>query len=407
MINSIRQRLADEKAIIILGARQAGKSTLLKQLETDFKAPCMWWNGDDADIRQILADSNATQLKSLLGNTQTLIIDEAQRIKNIGLTIKIIIDQLQHIKVIATGSSAFELANQVNEPLTGRKWEFQLFPIAYQEMEQHTNFLQEKRLLAHRLVYGSYPEIVTHLGDEKQRLKQLADSYLFKDILIWERIKKPEKLEKLLQALAFQVGSEVSYNELSRMAGLDNQTVEKYIQLLEKVFIIFRLPSFNRNLRNELKKSRKIYFYDNGLRNAVINQFNSVNMRNDIGALWENYLISERIKYNHAHSFFANRFFWRTHSQQEIDYLEEQNGKISAYEFKWNSNTKAKFPKKFIDTYQPYKTKVITPDNYRDFLFYYRYRYDTGTDLRKKYAHSTDYRFFIVVCNLAVKKIRL
>ncbi len=368
MINSIRQRLADEKAIIILGARQAGKSTLLKQLETEFKPPCMWWNGDDADIRQILADSNATQLKSLLGNTQTLIIDEAQRIKNIGLTIKIIIDQLQHIKVIATGSSAFELANQVNEPLTGRKWEFQLFPIAYQEMEQHTNFLQEKRLLAHRLVYGSYPEIVTHLGDEKQRLKQLADSYLFKDILIWERIKKPEKLEKLLQALAFQVGSEVSYNELSRMAGLDNQTVEKYIQLLEKVFIIFRLPSFNRNLRNELKKSRKIYFYDNGLRNAVINQFNSVNMRNDIGSLWENYLISERIKYNHTHSFFANRFFWRTHSQQEIDYLEEQNGKISAYEFKWNSNTKAKFPKKFIDTYQPYKTKVITPDNYRDFL---------------------------------------
>ncbi len=206
IVDSIKKRLNDEKAIIILGARQVGKSTLLNQLEKYFNQPCLWWNGDDADIRELLKQTNATQLKSLLGNTKTLIIDEAQRIENIGLTIKIIVDQIRDIKVIATGSSAFELINQVNEPLTGRKWEYRLFPISYQELEQHTNLLEEKRLLEHRLVYGSYPEIVNNLGDEQQRLKQLADSYLFKDILIWERIKKPEKLEKLLQALAFQVG---------------------------------------------------------------------------------------------------------------------------------------------------------------------------------------------------------
>ncbi len=368
IVNNIKKRLNDEKALIILGARQVGKSTLLKQLDKEFKQPCLWWNGDDADIRELLQESNATQLKSLLGNAKTLIIDEAQRIKNIGLTIKIIIDQIKDIKVIATGSSAFELANQVNEPLTGRKWEYLLFPISYQEMEQHSNFLEEKRLLEHRLIYGSYPEIINHLGDEQQRLKQLADSYLFKDILIWERIKKPEKLEKLLQALAFQVGNEVSYNELSKTTGLDNQTVENYIQLLEKTFIIFRLPSFSRNLRNELKKSRKIYFYDNGLRNAVINQFNSINLRNDIGALWENYIISERIKFKNYNQVYANHFFWRTHAQQEIDYIEEQNGKLFAYEFKWNPHTKTKFPKSFLTTYNPQETKVITKENYRDFI---------------------------------------
>ncbi len=368
IVHSIKKRLSDEKALIILGARQVGKSTLLNELDKHFKQPCLWWNGDDADIRELLKKSNATQLKSLLGNTKTLIIDEAQRIENIGLTLKIIIDRIKDIKVIATGSSAFELANQVNEPLTGRKWEYQLFPISYQEMEQHTNFLEEKRLLAHRLVYGSYPEIINNVGDEQQRLKQLADSYLFKDILIWERIKKPEKLEKLLQALAFQVGNEVSYNELSRTTGIDNQTVEKYIQLLEKTFIIFRLPSFSRNLRNELKKSRKIYFYDNGLRNAVINQFNSINLRNDVGALWENYIISERIKFGNYNQMYVNRFFWRTHAQQEIDYIEEQNGQLSAYEFKWNTQAKAKFPKSFVTTYQPKIIKVITPENYRDFI---------------------------------------
>ncbi len=366
--NRIKERLSDNKALIILGARQVGKSTLLKQIEDDFEKPCLWWNGDDADIRELLQNANATQLKSLLGNAKTLVIDETQRIKNIGLTIKIIIDQIKTVKVIATGSSAFELANQVNEPLTGRKWEYLLFPISYGEMEQYTNLLEEKRLLEHRLIYGSYPEIITNLGDEKQRLKQLSDSYLFKDILIWERIKKPEKLEKLLQALAFQIGNEVSYNELSKITGIDNQTVEKYVQLLEKTFVIFRLSSFSRNLRNELKKSRKIYFYDNGLRNSIINQFNPIGLRNDVGALWENYIISERIKILNYNQLYSNRFFWRTHSQQEIDYIEEQNGQFFAYEFKWNTKAKIKFPKKFVETYEPKETKVITPLNYRDFL---------------------------------------
>ncbi len=265
--HTINKRLNDNKAIIILGARQVGKSTLLEQLEDSLAEPCIWWNGDNSDIRQILEQSNVSQLKSYLGNAKTLVIDEAQRIKNIGLTIKIIIDQIKNVKVIATGSSAFELANEINESLTGRKWEFMLFPISYQELVQKFNKLEERRMLEHRLVFGTYPEIVNNLGDERERLSNLSNSYLFKDIFTWERIKKPQKLEKLLQALAFQVGSEVSYNELSNMTGIDNQTVEKYIELLELCFIIFRLPTFSRNLRNELKKTRKVYFYDNVVQN--------------------------------------------------------------------------------------------------------------------------------------------
>ncbi len=294
--DSITKRLDDNKAIILYGARQVGKSTLLDQLAPKLAKPQLWLNGDDADTRSILASSNATRLKALLGKTRTLIIDEAQRIPDIGLTIKIILDQIPGIKVIATGSSSFELGNQINEPLTGRKWEYHLFPLSYEELVTHTSPLEEQRLLEQRLIFGSYPEIVTHPGDENERLKLLADSYLYKDILISEQLKKPEKLEKLLQALAYQVGNQVSYNELSGLTGLDNKTVEKYIQILERAYIVFRLPSFSRNLRSELKKSRKIYFYDNGLRNAVINQFAPLAIRNDVGALWENYMISERLK---------------------------------------------------------------------------------------------------------------
>lgn len=365
---SIVDRLRDSKAIIIMGPRQVGKSTLLEQLEGDFEKPVLWWNGDESDVRGLLSETTSTQLKALLGKTKTLIIDEAQRIENIGLLIKLIIDQLKTIKVIATGSSAFELSNKINEPLTGRKWEYSLYPLSYQEMALQKGSFQENRLLEHRLVYGYYPEIVMNEGDEIPRLKQLVDSYLFKDILIWERILKPEKLEKLLQALAFQVGNEVSYNELGNLTGLDNKTVENYIRILEKAFIIFRLPAFSKNLRNELKKSRKIYFYDNGLRNAVINQFNIPELRNDIGALWENFLISERMKFTTYQNLYSNKFFWRTLAQQEIDYIEEYDGKIFAYEFKWSENKKVKFPKKFVETYHPEETIVINRKNFGDFI---------------------------------------
>jgi predicted AAA+ superfamily ATPase len=234
-------------------------------------------------------------------------------------------------------------------------------------VEEH-GLLTEKRLLHHRLVYGYYPEIVNNPGGEEIRLKQLSDSYLYKDVLIWEKIQKPDKMEKLIQALAFQVGNEVSYHELGQLSGLDNQTTEKYIDLLEKAFIVFRLGSLSRNLRNELKKSRKIYFYDNGIRNAVINQFSPAVLRQDIGALWENFVISERVKFLAYKQINCNQYFWRTHAQQEIDYIEERNGSMNAYEFKWNPKSNVKFPRTFLIAYENVETKVITPDNISEFL---------------------------------------
>lgn len=366
--SQILSKLSDNKAIILLGPRQCGKSTILNQLRPQLQAPVLSLNGDDADVRALLANPTAASLQALIGKSKTLIIDEAQRIKNIGICLKIIVDSIKSVKVIATGSSSFELANQINEPLTGRKWEYHLYPFSYNEMARHHGALEEKRLLHHRLVYGYYPEIVLNQGDEEERLKELADSYLYKDILTWERIQKPEKMERLLQAIAFQIGSEVSYLELGQMAGLDNQTTEKYIDLLEKAFIIYRLSSLSRNLRNELKKSRKIYFYDTGLRNAVINQFSPVNLRGDTGALWENFLMSERVKILAYQRLNVNRYFWRTHAQQEIDYIEERNGQMKAFEFKWNPKAKGKIPSTFLKAYPGSESTIITPQNAEEFL---------------------------------------
>lgn len=364
--NQLQKRLKDNKAIVLLGPRQVGKTTLLRKM---FLSPnALWLNGDDSDTRSMLEKPNVTRLKSIVGKHHYLIIDEAQRIQNIGVCIKIIIDQLKSVKVIATGSSSFELANKINEPLTGRKWEFFLYPLSFQEMVNHHGLMTEKRLLENRLLFGYYPEVINNPGDEKIIIKSLADSYLYKDILTWERILKPEKLERLIQALAFQIGSEVSYNELGQTCGLDKETVEKYIQLLEKAYIVFRLNSFSRNLRNELKKSRKIYFYDNGIRNAVINQFSPLASRNDKGALWENFIISERQKYIQYQQIFCNRFFWRTTAQQEIDYIEEKDGELFAWKFKWNNKSKTSFTKTFVNEYHPTHTSVISPENMEEFI---------------------------------------
>lgn len=365
---NIENRLKDEKAIILFGPRQVGKSTLMELMENQFEKPIANWNGDQSDIRNILQNPTSDFLKTLIGSAKTLIIDEAQRIENIGIIIKLITDQIKNVKVIATGSSSFDLANKINEPLTGRKWEYQLFPLSFEEMSNHNGFLEERRLLEHRLVFGYYPEIVNNPGDEIERLKNLTESYLYKDVLQWENIQKPEKLEKLLTALALQMGNEVSYNELSQLVGIDNLTVEKYIKLLEQSFIIFRLDGFNRNLRNEIKKGKKIYFYDNGIRNAILNNFNPLNLRDDVGKLWENFLISERMKTNSYHLHHFKTYFWRTHAQQEIDFLEEADGKISAYEFKWNERKKAKIPKNFSETYHPEIEKIITKDNFHEFV---------------------------------------
>ncbi len=368
LYQQIRESLSAQKILVLLGARQVGKTTLLKSLVQDVNLKTIWWNGDEPDIRKDLKEASSSYLKTQLNNYELLIIDEAQRIENIGLTLKLIHENIPDLKVIASGSSSFDLANKLNEPLTGRKKEFELFPISANELISYQNEREFTRLLKNRLIYGSYPEVIMDPGNEREIVMGLADSYLYKDILVWENIQKPAKLEKLIQALAFQVGSEVSINELSRTVGIDYHTIERYIQLLEKSFVIFQLKAFSRNLRNELKKSRKIYFYDNGIRNAVINQFATVDLRDDIGALWENYVISERLKRNHYQNNTVHSYFWRTFAQQEIDYIEEQDGSISAFEFKWNPNKKARFSKSFTNEYQPKTTQVVHPENVLEFI---------------------------------------
>ena len=363
----IEQSLELNKAIIILGARQTGKTTLLKMIFKD-KEDLIWLNGDDQDTIALFDSTSAARLKTNFEKYKTIIVDEAQRIENVGVKFKLITDQIPEIQLVATGSSSFDLANKINEPLTGRKIELHLFPISFEEMAAQDGFIHENRLLPHRMVYGYYPEVVTAKGNEKELLKFISDSYLYKDILLWDKIKKSDKIVKLLQALAYQVGNEVSFNEISNLIGLDNQTVEKYIQLLEQIYIIFRLPAFSRNNRKELKRSRKIYFYDNGIRNALISDFRLLEMRNDIGALWENFLISERMKYKGYHNVWAQSYFWRTHDQQEIDYIEEMDGTLYAYEFKWNASKNPKLPKTFSRTYPNHEFKVISPDNYEEFV---------------------------------------
>ncbi|MFM9984562.1 MAG: ATP-binding protein [Flavobacteriales bacterium] len=364
--NQIETRLADKKAIVLYGPRQSGKTTLLEAVMKDRER--LWLSGDEFDVRANFAQPNRDKLKRLVGSYSFVVIDEAQRIPEIGLAIKMLIDQVKTVKVLASGSSSFELANQVNEPLTGRKWEFQLWPLSFAELAKHFGSLQEKRVLENRLIFGSYPEIITSQSNQKEAIVSLAESYLYKDLLAFERIQKPEKIQVLLRALAYQIGSEVSFHELSQMCSLDKETVERYIQLLEKSFVIFRLPSFQKNLRNELKKSKKIYFVDNGIRNAIINQFAPLDARNDVGALWENYLMSERMKRHFYAGSGVNSYFWRTVSQQEIDLVEEHDGVVDAFEFKWNAQRKTKFHKAFVDAYAPSRTDIITPENYDDFL---------------------------------------
>jgi len=366
--NTITAKLFKNKAIILIGPRQTGKTTLLKKLIQNKEKQSLWLNCDEPDVRKLLEDSTSTQLKTIFQNKKIIVIDEAQRVKNIGITIKLVIDNYKDIQIILTGSSALELSNSINEPLTGRKFEYFLYPISFAEMVNHTSFIEERRLLEHRLIYGYYPEIITEIGNEKEILALLSDSYLYKDIFTYEQIKKPAILEKLLQALALQVGNEVKYQELSRLLSVDFSTIERYIDLLEKACIIFKLTSLSRNVRNEIKKGRKIYFYDNGIRNSIIRNYSNIELRQDIGALWENFLISERMKTNHYNGRKVNSFFWRTHTQQEIDYIEEHDGKLFAYEFKWNKKKKAKIPKSFTIAYDNVEFNVINSDNFHEFV---------------------------------------
>lgn len=362
-------RKDDNKAILLFGARQTGKTTLLKNLYQG-KDNVLWLNGDNNDTHELLGDMSATRYKILFASYNTIIIDEAQYIKDIGRIIKIFTDELPEIKIFATGSSAFDLANKTSEPLTGRKWEFYLFPLSFSEMCNHHGFLEEYRLLEYRLLYGYYPEVVNSAGNEKQILKSITDSYLYKDLLTWSNIKHSDMLIKLLQMLALQVGSEVSYNNLSKSLGIDRGTVERYIDLLEKSYVVFKLSSFSRNYRNELKKAKKIYFADNGIRNALIANFSPLSLRNDVGALWENFLISERRKKLSYDNIWANTYFWRTTSQIKIDYVEEKDGKLNAFEFKWNADKgkNISIPSSFSESYPEHTFQVITPKNIETFL---------------------------------------
>lgn len=365
----IQERCFQGKAIILLGARQVGKTTLLKKIIQEQQVDALYLNCDEPQTVAALTKCNLKELQMVIGANKFVVIDEAQKVDNIGLTLKLIVDNMPDVQVIATGSSAFELRNCLNEPLTGRKYEYQMFPISSKEIYQSSGYIDLKGLLETRLIYGSYPDILNHANDARELLRMLTDSYLYKDILATDNLRKPDVLDKLLRALAFQVGSEVSYNELAQTVGTDSKTVERYIELLEKCYIIFRLHGLSRNLRNELKKAKKIYFYDNGVRNAVIQQFAPLELRNDAGALWENFFISERIKRNHYQQNYCNIYFWRTKSQLEIDYIEEQNGQMTAFEMKWNpkkSNTS--IPETFLNAYDVKETVIITPDNYLDYL---------------------------------------
>ena len=365
---NITSLFGKRKAIVIMGARQVGKSTLLQQMLAGRK-DVVWMNGDEMDIQELFREMTSTRIRAILGDNKFLVIDEAQRIQDIGLRMKLITDQVPEVQVIATGSSSFELAAKVNESLTGRKREFKMYPLTFGEMARHTSFLEEVRMIPHRLVYGYYPEVVTSPGDERTVLKEISDSYLYKDILTLDSINKPDKLVRLLKALALQIGSQVSYNEIGNLIGLDSKTVEKYVDVLEKSFIVFRLNSFSRNLRNELKTSRKVYFWDLGIRNAIIGNLSQVENRTDAGDLWENFVIAERLKQNAYKGSFAQSWFWRTRQQNEIDYVEEEDGRLQAFEFKWNDRKgNVKCPESFVKSYPDAEFKVITPKNVEEFL---------------------------------------
>ncbi|MBQ9575930.1 MAG: ATP-binding protein [Muribaculaceae bacterium] len=366
----IKDQLHDGRAIIVMGARQVGKTTLLRELFAGVDTEVLWMSGDEPDVRDVFENITSTRLKAIIGNHRVVVIDEAQRIEDIGIKLKLITDQMPEVQLLATGSSSFDLANKINEPLTGLKWEYTLFPLSFTELVNDTSLLEEKRMVPHRMVFGSYPDVVTHPGREVAILRELTQSYLYKDILEFDRIHKPEKLTKLLQALAYQVGAEVSYNELSQLCGLDAKTVANYISILEQAYIIFRLGSYSRNLRNELKNSRKIYFYDNGIRNALIGNFSQVENRTDAGALFENYAIAERMKRNEYLMDYASSWFWRNTNKQEIDYVEEKDGKLQAYELKWNPKRKASMPLSFRNGYPDADFTVINRDNIEDLLLY-------------------------------------
>jgi len=373
LLQKLENRIDYKKALILLGPRQTGKTTLAKALATKLQQPFEYFNGDASITRSLWSVDNIEVLQQSFGSKKIVILDEAQQIEQVGFICKQLIDADKGIQLVLTGSSSLEIADKTQEPLTGRKWEYRLYPLSCAELMNHhgvPTFLQN---LPQYLVYGMYPEVVTHLQDAKEILTNIASSYLYKDVLSLVGLKKPILLEKILKALALPLGSEVSLNELANLVSADVKTVDHYIGLLEQVFVVFRMGTISRNERNEISTKKKIYFYDNGIRNAILGNFAVLPVRDDVGALWKNFLISERRKLLDYHGFYGKTYFWRNKLQAEIDFVEEIDGKVYAYEFKWNPKAKVKFPSAFLESYKPAETKVIHPENFWQWLSVYPY----------------------------------
>jgi len=368
-LKNLIRLLSPNKVIVIYGPRRCGKTTLLNKFLDKVKEKYLFVSGEDLSVQNYLGSQSIAKLKDFTGKNKLLVIDEAQKIEKIGLNLKLIVDHIEDIKVIATGSSSFDLSKDVGEPLTGRKFVLRLFPLAQMEVSSVEEKHETDANLEARLIYGSYPEIVI-INDNKQReiyLREIVSSYLYEDILELEGIRHSNKLIKLLQLLAFQIGKEVSYSELATQLGMSKNTVEKYLDLLEKVFVLYRLSGFSRNLRKEISKNHRYYFYDNGIRNTIIGNFNPLEIRDDTGILWENYIIMERVKKQEYLQVLSNNYFWRTYDGKEIDLVEEGGGLLNGYEIKWKK-TKAKPPKDWLSTYKNAKYKVITTENYLEFI---------------------------------------
>ena len=365
------KKVVPNKVLILLGARRVGKTELIKNYLKDIPSESyLQLNGEDINDANLLQERSVTNYKRLLANIELLVIDEAQTIPEIGLILKLIVDSIDGIKIIATGSSIFDLNNTLGEPLVGRKNTIYLFPLAQLEFSAQENYKQTLENLEERLLFGSYPELIQYSEweEKKEYLYEIINSYLLKDILVFEGIKHADKIYNLLRLIAYQVGKEVSIQELANQLQLSKNTVANYLDLLSKVFIIFKVEGFSRNLRKEIVKSSRWYFYDNGIRNGIINNFNRLDSRIDVGDLWENYLAVERLKKQHYQKIQTNNFFWRTYDQQELDWLEERGEALAGFEFKWNANKKSKIPTAFAKAYPEASFEVINRSNYLDFI---------------------------------------
>ncbi|MFZ4085372.1 MAG: ATP-binding protein [Vampirovibrionia bacterium] len=365
-LETLKKNLDPRKVNVILGIRRAGKTSLLEKFLEAYEHKYLFLNGDDIQAQALLSGQSITQFQNLLAGYKLLVIDEAQQVPNIGLNLKLIIDHVTDVTVLVTGSSLFDLDQKLGEPLTGRKKTFKLFTIAQLELNAYENPLESSANLDNRLVYGSYPEVITAINNHEKEiyLREIVNSYLLKDILVYDGIKNSNKIYKILQLLAYQVGKEVAFDELATHVSMSKNTVEKYLDLLEKNFILYKQSSFSSNPRKELSKKKRFYFHDNGIRNALINNFNPLSIRNDVGELWENYIFYERMKFLEYNDVFVNRYFWRTYDQQEIDLVEERNQCLSAFEVKYSSKAKYKFSKYWLEHYPEAVNQVIHKDNY-------------------------------------------